>query len=246
MSRVLVIPAAGSGTRLRTDRPKVLVPVGGDLMIDHLFDLYAESVDRFAIVVSPSALEAVEAHCQDSGLEVEMAIQSSPTGMLDALLCAVETVRRTPPDHVWITWCDQVAIHPRTIERLEQLCDKGGADLVMPTFHKSEPYIHFARDEDGVITAVLHRREGDAMPEVGENDMGLFALTGEAFLEQLPRFADENDLGAATGERNFLPFIPWLARHGRIRTFAGHHEMETLGINTPEDLKRVEAYLRDG
>src|SRR4029453_2614665 len=90
--------------------------------------------------------------------------------------------------------------------------------LIMPTVTKADPYIHFARDGAGRISRVLHRREGDGMPEIGESDMGLFALSAEACFHLLPQFANQGVTGAGTGERNFLPFIPWLAQRRQVIT----------------------------
>ena len=46
------------------------------------------------------------------------------------------------------------------------------------------------------------------------------------------------------GERNFLPFIPWIARTETVTTFPAESQMEAVGINTPQDLVLVEQYLR--
>ena len=87
------------------------------------------------------------------------------------------------------------------------------------------------------------------MPEVGESDMGLFSTSAETYFESLVEFGRRARTGAATGERNFLPFIPWLsARGAAVRTFSCEDEREAVGINTPADLQAVELYLleRDG
>jgi hypothetical protein len=74
--------------------------------------------------------------------------------------------------------------------------------------------------------------------------MGLFAMTRETYVERLRAFARDPELGIGTGERNFLPFIPWLARSARVDTFPCRHRMEAVGINTPDDLRAVEEHLR--
>ena len=81
------------------------------------------------------------------------------------------------------------------------------------------------------------------MPEMGEGDSGLFALSRRAYFELLPEYARAVEQGTATRERNFLPFVPWLAGRGVVRTFACRDEAESIGINTPDDLRAVEAYL---
>jgi hypothetical protein len=114
---------------------------------------------------------------------------------------------------------------------------------VMPTVVQSRPYIHLERDSSGRIIRVLHRREGDVMPETGESDMGLFALSPATYFDRLPAYAQEVEVGRGTGERNFLPFIPWLARTETVTTFSAEDSMEAVGINTPQERETVERYL---
>ena len=53
--------------------------------------------------------------------------------------------------------------------------------------------------------------------------------------------------GAGAGERNFLPFIPWVAQRRPV-IIPSEDPEEAIGVNTPEELRAVEAYLqrRDG
>ncbi|HQR32087.1 MAG TPA: NTP transferase domain-containing protein [Blastocatellia bacterium] len=246
MKRLMIIPAAGLGTRLHggavTETPKLLYPVNGRPMINHLLELYAPVVSRFVLVLHPATVETVKRHCAPLDLPVEFEVQASPTGMLDAILIPRERVEGYQPDQVWITWCDQIAVHPRTVRRLAEMA--GEAELVMPTIIKANPYIHFERDDEHRIVDLRQRREGDSMPERGEGDLGLFSLSRIAYLDRLPRFSEQVVAGSATQERNFLPFIPWLSKQEAIvRTFPAYAEIESVGINTQADLKLVAEYL---
>jgi bifunctional N-acetylglucosamine-1-phosphate-uridyltransferase/glucosamine-1-phosphate-acetyltransferase GlmU-like protein len=245
MSRLLIIPAAGAGSRLGGALPKVLVPVGGVAMLDRLLTLYDQVVDRVVVVVNPTFADRVRRHLDrsDAAGRVDCLDQAAPTGMLDAILLARPFVIDQNLSSVWVTWCDQVAVHAKTIERLAARTSPHRNPLVMPTVIAREPYIHFERDTSGRIVRVLHRREGDVMPETGESDMGLFALSAPAFCERLPAYAERVESGHKTRERNFLPFIPWLARTDTIETFPAENLMEAVGINTPEELAAVEEYL---
>jgi bifunctional UDP-N-acetylglucosamine pyrophosphorylase/glucosamine-1-phosphate N-acetyltransferase len=246
VTRLLVIPAAGRGTRLGWEGPKLLCPVAGRAMIDHLLERYRPLVDRVVLVVAPSAEPLVRRHLAAAAAGVEFAIQETPDGMLPAILRAHPSVETHRPRQVWITWCDQVAISARTVDALAAELDRHPeAALVFPTARQSPPYIHFPRDDQGRIAAVLQRREGDAMPEHGESDAGLFAVTGETFTRRLPEFDRVAAAGAGTRERNFLPFIPWLAARAPVRTFDLADVREAAGVNTRDDLRRLEAYLRD-
>ena len=81
------------------------------------------------------------------------------------------------------------------------------------------------------------------MPQTGMSDAGLFSLSRDAFETWLPEYARVAQPGAETGERNFLPFLPWLAGRARVGTFEIDVQ-EAQGINTPEDLVAVEQRMR--
>ena len=242
----MVVPAAGRGSRLGSALPKVVVPVNGRAMLDYILERYRGLVDRFVIVVSPDALAIVRSHCLATGFSIELAVQESPTGMLDAILVPARSQALRAAEQVWITWCDQIAVSQATAERLARTLDQSPAELAMPTLTGTNPYIHFERNAEGKITRVRQRREGDEMPTVGESDIGLFGLSGAAYRDLLPRFAETAPVGTTTRERNFLPFIPWLAARGPIQTFPAADPMEAIGINTVEDLGRVAAFLGRG
>ncbi len=244
MKTWMIIPAAGFGTRLKASVPKPLVPVNGKPMIEHLFELYSPFADRFILVVHPSFEEEVRKHISSWPIDIDL--QHSPTGMLDAILIPSPRIRENKPDRIWITWCDQIAVHAETVKNLAQLsAEDPDSDLILPTIFRSHPYIHLVRNQQGDIVKILHQREGDEMPERGEGDLGLFSLSREAYVNHLAKFSEEVESGAATSERNFLPFIPWLGSRAKVRSFPAQHEMESVGINNAEDLQRVENYLKE-
>ena len=242
MERLLLIPAAGLGTRLGADVPKLLVPVNGRPMIDILRDLYASAAQHTAVIVHPSAEAQVRAHL---GPGVDLFVQPAPTGMLDAILLAAPAVARLRPRRVLITWCDQVGTRPATIERLRSAVEPpANPALALLTCVRPAPYIHFERDASHRIVRVLHRREGDPMPDVGESDAGVFDLSLDAYERFLPEYAREVETGAGTGERNFLPFVAWVSARAEVVTVPCTDPEESVGVNTLDELHRVERYLR--
>lgn len=217
-------------------------------MIDHLFARYRHAVRRVVLVVHPSFESEVRRHVEQiaPSIDVAYAAQAEPTGMLDAILLASEATKASSADRIWITWCDQIGVHPDTIATLTRMSDeRSDVPAIFPTARQATPYIHLDRDAAGQITAIRQRREGDAMPHVGESDMGLFSLSPNAYFELLPQFGREAMNATATRERNFLPFVPWLVQRGKpVLTFAATNDMEAIGVNTPDDRRRLEAYLR--
>jgi bifunctional UDP-N-acetylglucosamine pyrophosphorylase/glucosamine-1-phosphate N-acetyltransferase len=244
MDRLLIVPAAGRGSRLGRDLPKALVPVAGRPMLAHLLDLHRTSNDLVVVVIAPSALDQFEAFASRRQVPLEFAIQERPTGMLDAIIAAAPAVARLRPTRIALTWCDQLAVSPMTVDRLRARAMAPDAPaLVFPTVEADRPYIHFDRDSTGRIVGVRHQREGDEMPSRGEGDVGLFDLSLDAYLEHLPAFARDAEPSVSTRERNFLPFIPWLAARCPVETITAVSASEAVGVNTPEELAAIEAYL---
>ena len=244
MDRLLIVPAAGRGSRLGVAGPKALVPVAGRPMLEHLLQRHRPFVDRFIVVVAPSAMDRFAAFAAGQDTPIDFVAQPHPTGMLDAIMLARQLVERHRPRRVAVTWCDQIAVASATIERLRRRSMSSAAPaLVFATLKVEAPYIHFERDQRGQIVGVRQRREGDSMPDFGETDMGLFDLSLKAYLDELPVFAKDARESSATGERNFLPFIPWLATRAVVDSIQGVATIETVGINTPDELAAVEAHL---
>ena len=91
MRRLLIVPAAGRGSRLHTSTPKPLVAVAGRPMVDHLVDRCRRHVQYVTVVAHPSFADQMRRHLTnicDGGLGCDVVEQPSPTGMLDAILQA--------------------------------------------------------------------------------------------------------------------------------------------------------------
>ena len=245
MERVLLIPAAGSGSRLGAVLPKVLVPVAGRPMIDHLLALYEHVASRVVLVISPAAVAAVQ-HAVRGMQQVSLVTQETPTGMLDAIMLARAEVEATAARRVLITWCDQIAISRPTVDAVAAATLRQPEPaLVMPVCRSRHPYVHLERDPEGRIVRVLHRREGDAMPVWGESDAGVFDLSRRAYLEWLPEYARSPEIGATTGERNFVPFVARVSARGSVVTLPCAAPEEAIGINTHAELEAVERFLTE-
>lgn len=242
VGRVLVVPAAGRGTRLESPLPKFMTPVAGRAMIDHVLDRHASHVSDAIIVTRPEDRATAEAHLRPHALPLHFVTQPSATGMLDALLLTGPALAHLSASRVWISWCDQVAISAATVRRLADAERTWpAAAAIFPIVLTAQPYVHFEFNGPRP-TRVQHRREDDEMPVTGTADAGLFSLSRAAFLRDLPEYATTASLGPRTGERNFLPFLPWIAARAEVHTFE-IDPAEAAGVNTPDDVRAAELRL---
>lgn len=239
-----IVPAAGKGTRLGFDRPKILYPVAGRMIVEWLLDFLSPNCKTIVFVLSPEGRQAVEEELDRliPGL-YSIAIQEVPTGMGDAVGLGLE---RVSTEHVAIVWGDQVALRKSSVEACMRV-HQGSLqpDLTCPTVMRADPYIHFPRDQAGRIVGLLQKREGDRMPAEGESDTGFFCCRTDRLRALLAELrADAAARGHATGEFNFLPVIPLAARTGTLATPRAMTLEETVGINSKDDAALVEPFLR--
>ena len=160
---MLIVPAAGAGSRLGGDRPKILVPVAGRPMIDRLVDLYWPFADTVVVVAHPSFSARLRG-------PFEVVEQHERSGMLDAVLLGASTRRaRSGRDEVWVTWGDQVGVLPATVARLAATMASAERPARRDADGDAARSLHSFRSRRGRphLLAVRQRREGDAMPAEG-------------------------------------------------------------------------------
>jgi len=235
-----LVPAAGRGSRLDFDQPKVLFPIAGKTILEWLVDLLNPLCSRFVFVVSPQGEQAVTT--VTSRLlpgHHRIAVQPEPRGMADAIACGLPRVD-TP--HTMIVWGDQVALRPASLEFAMRVHEGPAAPAATcPTLLRDRPYIHFERGQSGQVVRVLQAREGDAMPERGESDSGVFLFRTDALRRELPRLLTSAEcIGKQTRELNFLPIFPMLEK---LITLPIMTEPESVGVNSRADAEYLERYL---
>ncbi|MFN7951216.1 MAG: HAD-IA family hydrolase [bacterium] len=240
-----IIPAAGRGSRLGLDRPKLLCPVLGRTALDWLVDAIEPVASRFVFVVAPAARAEVEpivrARLGEAARVVE---QPSPIGMADAVIRAEPEVR-TPG--ALVVWGDQVLVRERTLGACVGAHERRlGALLTLPTVMRDDPYIRFERDTQGRLLRVRQQREGDPMGAgPGESDCGVFAFDAAALFSVLRELGDPAARGSRTGELNLLPLLPRFERGaGSVLAVRLDDVTESFGINTADDLALASAELR--
>ena len=240
----VVIPAAGRGTRLGFDLPKILFPVAGKTILAWLIERFRPNASRFVFVLSPDGAPHVLPHLEAllPGA-FEIVIQPVPTGMGDAVERGLAAVN-TPS--VAIVWGDQVNLRADSVAAVMRLHQGPLQPLAsIPTVKTSPPYIHFSRDSSGAIHGLLQAREGDHMPAEGESDTGFFCFATQPLAALLTELrASGLATGHLTGEFNFLPVIPLAAALPRgVITPSLVSPEETIGINSRADAERVQSFL---
>jgi bifunctional UDP-N-acetylglucosamine pyrophosphorylase/glucosamine-1-phosphate N-acetyltransferase len=226
-----LIPAAGRGTRLGTDTPKILTPLTAQETIwSTLYAKLSPLVDHIHLVLSPQGAAQFPA----LPANVSYSIQPVATGMGDAIFCCYDIWSRY--DAVLIVWGDQVFVSADTLRRAIAALPVPGRHAVLPVTRMAVPYVEYVFDGPR-LTRVLQSREGDATTPNGFSDVGTFLLGTQGLKPAWEDYLAAAARGSGTGEINFLPFLPFLSARGwSVTPLTVADATEARGINTQDDL----------
>jgi bifunctional N-acetylglucosamine-1-phosphate-uridyltransferase/glucosamine-1-phosphate-acetyltransferase GlmU-like protein len=150
----------------------------------------------------------------------------------------------TQYDAVLIVWGDQVFVSTATLQRALAALSSPIRHGVLPVTRMERPYVEYVF-EGTQLVKVLQTREGDQTAANGFSDVGTFLLGTAGLSEAWDRYLAQAPRGSATGEINFLPFLPFLSAQGWTMTALEVADAtEARGINTVEDLSFFQSLYR--
>lgn len=240
---VVVILAAGLGTRMKSDLPKVLHPVAGKPMIRWSLDAVAPlGPARTVIVVSPG-----QDRVRDAVADVaEIAIQDRPLGTghaLKAARAAIEPLTERGGT-VLMIYGDTPLIGAETLRRLVETRESAeNPAAVVLGFEAADPalYGRLITDADGALERIVEAR--DASPEelnVRLCNGGMMALDGSVVLDLLDRLGNDN----AKGEYYATDLIGLARADGRGCAVVRCDENEAMGVDSRAGLSRAEDVMQ--
>jgi bifunctional UDP-N-acetylglucosamine pyrophosphorylase/glucosamine-1-phosphate N-acetyltransferase len=241
-SALAIILAAGKGTRMKSERPKVLHRLAGAPLLAHVVKaVKAAGLERLAIVVGPGMAEVAEAATAlDPKLEVF--VQAEQLGTADAVKAA-RPVLEDFDRHVLVLYGDTPLLRPESVAKVRAELE-AGADLVVIGFETEKPtgYGRLLLDERGGLIGI--REEKDASPEeraITLCNSGIMGFrSGKTLLGLLGRIGNDN----AKGEF-YLTDAVALARGDRLEArMVGSNAAEVLGVNSRAELAEAEAVMQ--
>ncbi len=232
-----IILGAGKGTRMKSDLPKVVFPVGGRAMVCAVVEACRDAgVERIVVVVGHK--QELVRRALD-GFGVEFVVQDQQLGTGHAVGCAEGLLRGFDGD-VLVLCGDGPLIRPGTIRRLVQLHRETGASATLATSVIDDPtgYGRIVRDGAGRFAAIVEQKNcTPAQRSIREVNPSYYCFRTPALFTAL-RDVRRNEV---SGEY-YLTDVPELM----LRAGLGVEVMDAvppedvLSINTPEDLARVD------
>jgi len=239
MTTALVILAAGKGTRMQSDLPKVLHPIGNAPMLAHALQAGAALDPERTVVVAGHGGEAVKAETARFAPEAVIALQTEQLGTGHAVLQAREALAGFEGDVV-ILYGDTPFVSEDTLHRMVEARTR--AEVVVLGFEAVDParYGRLIMQGDSLERIVEFKDATEAERAITFCNSGLVACDAALLFDLLDQVGNDN----AAGEY-YLPDIVALARgRGLAVTAVACDESETLGVNSRADLAAAEAVFQ--
>ncbi len=240
MKLAVVILAAGQGTRMKSDLPKVLHPLLGHPLIAYAVETAQALTDLKPVVVVGYGADKVREAVGGAALFVEQAEQK---GTGHAVLQARALVEGRS-DLVLVTYADMPLLSAETLHRLVERQRQNAGPLTILTLVHDDPrgFGRVIRDASGAVREIVE--EAVATPEqlaVRELNAGVYCFDAGWLWSHVDRIP----LSMPKQEYYLTDMVGMAVAGGqRVETVVAHDADEMLGINTRVHLAEAEAALR--
>jgi UDP-N-acetylglucosamine diphosphorylase/glucosamine-1-phosphate N-acetyltransferase len=238
----VIILAAGMGTRMKSDKAKVLHEVHGRPMIHYVVETARKIAGDDVILVVGNQAQEVRAIISNTA-ELLFAYQEEQLGTGHAVLCALPQI----PEH-----CDQVIIlcgdvpliQPETIATLVEDHLRARRDVSLLAVEMDNPsgYGRVLLDDNRQISAIIEEADANAdQKRIKLINSGIYCIDKAFLLQALPEIRPDN----AQGELYLTDIMSIGYQEKRnMGVVVGTNCQQIIGINTCQDLATVDAIMK--
>ncbi len=235
---IVVILAAGQGTRMKSSMPKVLHTVGDRSMLEHSYDRAKElGADTIHIVYGHGG-EQVKSML--SHLDANWVLQQQQNGTGHAVEAAMPSIEEGTL--VLVLYGDVPLVRVETLKSLVDSAVESGFGLLTAKLDNPTGYGRIIRDGDGVVKRIVEQKDGNT-EELKTNEVNTGMLAADS--SKLRHWINALDSDNAQGEFYLTDIIAMAANDGVvINTVQPTSIDETLGANNRVQLAELERYLQ--
>lgn len=238
-----VVMAAGKGTRMKSELPKVLVPVCGRPMVDYVIDaLETAGVDGTVVVIGYRADDVRAALAGRRNLD--FALQAEQHGTGHAVMCAREFLEKHD-GAVLVVAGDSPMMRSDSIRNLLDEFERSRPACILGTATKEDAsgLGRVVRDADGKFTGIVEEKDATSeQKQIREVNLSCYVFNCADLLAALDEIRSDN----AQGEY-YVTDCPGvlLAKGKDVRALNVLQPCEALSINNMDELATVEAAMRE-
>ena len=236
MPTALIVLAAGAGTRMRSDRPKVLHPVAGAPLIAHAIRSGAGLAPERVVVVAGHGAEAVAAAARNTAPGAELVLQREQLGTAHATLQAAPALDGFAGDAI-VLYGDTPLIRGETLEAMAAA--RREHDIVVLGFEAADPgrYGRLVMEGDRLARIVEFKDADAAERAITLCNSGVICADAVTLMRLARATGNDN----AAGEYYLTDIVALARSEGLSAGVVTCDEAETLGVNTRAQLAAAEA-----
>ncbi len=238
----VIILAAGMGTRMKSDKAKVLHEIAGQPMIIYVVAAARKLAGDDIIVVIGNQAQTVRNTLSGFG-NLIFAYQDKQLGTAHAVFCALPNI----PEHceeVVVLCGDVPLIQPDTIAGLveDHLADERDISLLAVELDNPTGYGRVLLDENQQVTRIIEEADATAQQkEIKLINAGIYCINKRFLREALPKIGSDN----AQGERYLTDIMEIGYREKKkMGVRAAADSRQILGVNTYQDLEMVDVIMK--
>ena len=230
-----IVLAAGKGNRMLSPLPKVLLPVAGKPMVQHVLDTVSEiEKSRSIIVIGDQASEVKKS--LSASKNTKWVTQRKQLGTGNAVKTALSKLR--PNSVAVVLYGDVPLVEVKTMEGLIKIATKNS--LAILTFNKKHPkgYGRIIRGSKNQVEAIIEEKDASReQRKVTEVNSGILAIKSIHLKKLLPKIKNKN-----AAKEYYLTDIVKIAKEAgiKIKSVLLDESDEVLGANNPQELQRLE------
>lgn len=236
MNTSLIILAAGKGTRMNSELPKVLHPIAGDPMLIHAMAAGATLAPTHTIVVAGHGAEAVTAAARAFDDTATVVVQTEQLGTAHAVEQAKQALKGFDGTAI-VLYGDTPFVSPETLEDMMSAAE--GADVVVLGFNAEDAGRYGRLIMDGTSLERIVEFKDATADELSVTlcNSGVVACNAALLFDLISEVGNDN----AAGEYYLTDIVTLARTRGLKATAVTCDEAETLGVNSRAQLAEAEA-----
>ena len=240
METALIILAAGKGTRMKSDLPKVLHCVAQAPLLEHAMASAAALAPTHTVVVAGHGLDQVRSAAQNFDDTAVVVEQSEQRGTAHATAQAQSALEGFEGAAL-VLFGDTPFLQAETLEKMVHALDTH--DVVVLGFEPADTkrYGRLVMQGDTLERIVEHKDASDQERAITLCNGGVTACRVPLLFELISEISDEN----ASGEYYLTDVVELARKRGLSATAVTCAESETLGVNSRADLAGAEALFQE-